>query len=78
MEYIVMKPSEKQKKICELIKSTASFWMNSNDIDSPTHVNDIEEEVYNLDDDIDLDDVEKEILISNLLNIYWVVKKYRD
>ena len=73
-----MKPSEKQKKICELIKSTASFWMNSNDIDSPTHVNDIEEEVYNLDDDIDLDDVEKEVLISNLLNIYWVVKRYRD
>lgn len=73
-----MKPNEKQKKICRLIKSTASFWMNSNDIDSPTHVNDIEEEVYNLDDDIDLDDVEKEILISNLLNLYWVVKRHRD
>ena len=51
-----MKPSEKQKKICELIKSTASYWMNSNDIDSPTHVNDFEEEVYSLGDDIDLDD----------------------
>lgn len=73
-----MKPSEKQKKICELIKTNASFWMNSNDIDSPTHVNDIEEEVYSLGDDIDLDDVEKEVLISNLLNIYWVVKRYRD
>lgn len=73
-----MKPSEKQKKICELIKSNASFWMSSNDIDSPTHVNDIEEEVYSLGDDIDLDDVEKEVLISNLLNIYWVVKRYRD
>ena len=73
-----MKPSEKQKKICELIKSTASYWMNSNDIDSPTHVNDIEEEVYSLGDDIDLDDIEKEVLISNLLNIYWVVKRYRD
>lgn len=43
-----MKPSKQQKAICELIKSQASSWMNSDDIDSITHFDDIEEEVSKL------------------------------
>lgn len=40
-----MKPNKQQKEICELIKSQVSYWMSSNDIDSPTHFCDIDEEV---------------------------------
>ena len=49
-----MKPNKQQKEICELIKSQASFWMNSNDIDSPTHLCDVDEEVNNLGLDEDM------------------------
>lgn len=68
-----MKPSEKQKKICELIKSQASFWMNTNDIYSPTHYNDIEEEVDNIDF---LCDEAKEQLIDALSTLYHLIKIY--
>lgn len=32
-----MKATEKQKQICDAIKSQVEFWKTSNDIDSPTH-----------------------------------------
>ena len=49
-----MKANKQQKEICELIKSQASFWINSNDIDSPTHLCDIDEEVDSLELDEDM------------------------
>ena len=69
-----MKPNETQKKVCELIKSTASFWMNSNDIDSPTHICDIEEEVEDLDC---LEDDDKDDLIECLDNLYRNVRRLK-
>lgn len=68
-----MKPTKLQKKICELIKSQASFWMNTNDIYSPTHYNDIEE---SLDDMDELSEEEKEELLFALRNLYNLVKVY--
>ena len=62
-----MKPTKLQKKICELIKSQASFWMNTNDINSPTHYNDIEEGVEDIDE---LSEEEKEELLFALRNLY--------
>lgn len=44
-----MKPTQLQKKICELVKSQASFWINTNDIDSPTHYCDMWEELNDID-----------------------------
>ena len=43
-----MKSSQKQKELCAFIMSQASFWSNTNDIDSPTHISDIEEEINNI------------------------------
>lgn len=65
-----MKPNEQQKKVCELIKSQASFWMNSNDIDSPTHLCDIDEEVANLELD---EEMESELSFA-LKELYRIVK----
>ena len=65
-----MKPNKQQKEICELIKSQASFWMNSNDIDSPTHLCDIDEEVNNL----GLDEYMACELEHALRELYLVVK----
>lgn len=68
-----MKPNEQQKKVCELIKSQASFWMNSNDIDSPTHFCDIGEEVATLDLP---EHIEKELVFA-LEELYLMVKVMR-
>jgi len=65
-----MKPNEQQKKICGLIKSQASFWMNTNDIDSPTHLCDIDEEVANLELE---EEMESELSFA-LKELYLIVK----
>jgi hypothetical protein len=44
-----MKTSDRQKEICNLIIDQASFWRDSNDINSPTHGCDIDESVGSLD-----------------------------
>lgn len=68
-----MKPNKQQKAICELIKSQASFWMNSNDIDSPTHLCDIDEEVAKLELE---EDMESELSFV-LKELYRIVKVMR-
>ena len=68
-----MKPNKHQKEICEMIKSQASFWMNSNDIDSPTHLCDIDEEVSKLEVD---DEMESELSFA-LKELYRIVKVMR-
>lgn len=68
-----MKLSKQQKEICELIKSQVSFWMNSNDIDSPTHLCDIDEEVSRLELD---EDMESELSFA-LKELYYIVKVMR-
>lgn len=68
-----MKPNKQQKEICEMIKSQASFWMSSNDIDSPTHLCDIDEEVGKLELD---EDMESELSFA-LKELYYIVKVMR-
>ena len=65
-----MKPSKQQKEICEMIKSQASFWMSSNDIDSPTHLCDIDEEVARLELN---EDMESDLSFA-LKELYYIVK----
>lgn len=38
-----MKPSPKQKEIILQVRNILSFWILSNDINSPTHLSDIDE-----------------------------------
>jgi len=46
-----MKATPRQQKLIEEVQNQASFWMNTNDITSPTHYCDIEEEVRKLEMD---------------------------
>ena len=43
-----MKPTEKHKKLCEVIKGQIDFWANNNDIYSPTIYCDNEQIIDNL------------------------------
>jgi hypothetical protein len=44
------KPNEKQRAIIKFFLKQLSFWENTNDINSPTHLTDIGEESYYLND----------------------------
>lgn len=66
-----MKPTPRQKKLIEEVQNQASFWMTTNDIDSPTHYCDLEEETYKLemDDTLSKEDRKKfEDLIGDLFD----------
>lgn len=66
-----MKPTDVQKKICDLIIEQANFWKDTNDIFSPTHLCDIEESVNNTDE---LSSSDKEILIEAFTDLYFKVR----
>ena len=68
-----MKSSQKQKELCEFIRSQASFWANTNDIDSPTHISDIEEEINNIEW---LNDYERIDLMDKVQDLYFFIKKH--
>lgn len=73
----IMKPNKIQQQICDVIHSQADFWKNSNDITSPTHLVDIEEEcnaqLYDL-----LSEEEIEELASKLKDLYWFIRKFDE
>ena len=72
-----MKANKIQQYICDVIHSQADFWKHSNDITSPTHLVDIEEECYaqlgNL-----INDDEGDELIHKLKELYWYIRKFDD
>ena len=45
-----MKPTPRQNLLLNEVQNQVHFWMNTNDIDSPTHYCDIEEEAFKLED----------------------------
>lgn len=74
-----MKPNNKQIKICELITEQTQFWQSTNDINSPTHYNDIEETIDNaifFDDELFSKD-EGNILKEKLFDLYNFVKSIK-
>lgn len=72
-----MKANKIQQYICDVIHSQSDFWKHSNDITSPTHLVDIEEECYaqlvNL-----INDDEGDELIHKLKELYWYIRKFDD
>ncbi len=72
-----MKANKIQQYICDVIHSQADFWKHSNDITSPTHLVDIEEECFaqlgNL-----INDDEGDELIHKLKELYWYIRKFDD
>jgi hypothetical protein len=70
-----MKPTPRQNKILEMISNQVHFWMNTNDIDSPTHYSDLEDDVQSLEyiDQLSKEDAKQ---LENMLgDIYDFIKK---
>ena len=71
-----MKANKIQSYICDVIYSQADFWKHSNDITSPTHLVDIEEECnaqfINLLNDEDIKELE-----NKLTDLYWFIRKFK-
>ena len=72
-----MKASKIQQYLCDVIHSQEDFWKHSNDITSPTHLNDIEEECFaqlgNLISDNDREEFEEK-----LKDLYWFIRKFDE
>lgn len=72
-----MKTTEIQKKICKVVKLQSEFWTESNDLESPTHLCDIDECVGSLSlDDIITDDQSRE-LGDLLKSIYFFIRNIK-
>ena len=68
-----MKPTEKQKKICEFCQGILRIWIYTNDINSPTHFVDIEDFTHAECFD-EIIDEELIVILEVLLNI---IRKYK-
>lgn len=69
-----MKPTDKQRKICDAIIREISWWRDSNDINSPTHYADLEDCLTaNLDDLIG--ESERYMMQQKLTRIFEIVKR---
>lgn len=69
-----MKPTEIQIKTIDTIVSIVKSWKNTNDINSPTLISDIQEEMYsNLSDDMSYEEMDE--LSSVLEDLLWLIKE---
>lgn len=72
-----MKANKIQQHICNVIHSQEDFWKHSNDITSPTHLVDIEEECFAQLDNLICNDDRKEFE-EKLKDLYWFIRKFDD
>ena len=70
-----MKANKVQNYLCDVILSQRCFWRNSNDITSPTHLNDIEEVCYAQLDNL-ISDEDREEFQDKLKDLYWFIRKF--
>ena len=70
-----MKANKIQQYLCDVIRSQQDFWRNSNDITSPTHLTDIEEECFTQLCDL-ISDEDREELQDKLKDLYWFIRKF--
>ena len=73
-----MKPTEKQKKIMDIIIQNLQFWKSTNDINSPSHNSSIEDDVndaliYGV-----IDEDEAEMLTDTISSIRYNILKFRE
>lgn len=71
----IMKANIIQQYLCGIVSRQGCFWKYSNDITSPTHLNDIEEECFSLLDNLISDEDRKEFE-DKLKDLYWFVRKF--
>ena len=66
-----MKPTSAQKEVIETSKRLVSYWLSTNDLDSPSHISIIEDEVYAIDS---LSTDEQALIISNLVDLLKTIR----
>lgn len=71
-----MKPTITQIKIAKVVEECSSFWQSTNDINSPTHICDIEETV-NRDLLEDLAKEERIVIINKITELYKFIKQFK-
>ena len=70
-----LKANKIQQYLCDVICSQQNFWKHTNDITSPTHLNDIEEECYSQLCNL-ISDVDREEFEDKLKDLYWFIRKF--
>lgn len=68
-----MKPTKEQIELCNYCKGVINTWINTNDINSPTHLNDIED--CTIAEFLDCPEDFVSELVNNLQELYWTVVK---
>ena len=71
-----MKPTEKQKKIMDIIIQNLQFWKSTNDIISPSHNSLIDDDVNAAVDYGIIDADEEELLIDTISSIRYNILKF--
>lgn len=66
-----MKPTSAQKEVIETSKRLVNYWLNTNDLDSPSHISIIEDEVYAIDG---LSTDEQALIIHNLVDLLKTIR----
>ena len=66
-----MKPTSTQKEVIETSKRLVSYWLSTNDLDSPSHISIIEDEVYAIDS---LSTDEQVLIINNLVDLLKTIR----
>ena len=66
-----MKPTSAQKEVIETSKRLVSYWLSTNDLDSPSHISIIEDEIYAIDS---LSTEEQTMIISNLVDLLKTIR----
>ena len=66
-----MKPTSTQKEVIETSKLLVSYWLSTNDLDSPSHISIIEDEVYAIDS---LSTDEQVLIINNLVDLLKTIR----
>ena len=66
-----MKPTSTQKEVIETSKRLISYWLSTNDLDSPSHITIIEDEIYAIDG---LSSDDQVMISSSLIELFKTIK----
>lgn len=66
-----MKPTSTQKEVIETSRRLISYWLNTNNLDSLSHITTIEDEINALDT---INTEEKDILIHYLIDLLKTIR----
>ena len=66
-----MKPTSTQKEVIETSKRLISYWLSTNDLDSLSHINIIEDEVSAIDS---LSTDEQLLIVNNLVDLLKTIR----